>query len=73
MDFDLRIVKLTERHEALAQAIELMMLEHNQWAAESKQRAAVVDRQISQLLGGLEKLTHVAGLHQHRLDRMEGV
>jgi hypothetical protein len=61
MDFEQRIDKLTERHEALTQTIELI-------AHESVQHT----RQISQLVSALERLTHIAEIHQRRLDRIEG-
>ena len=66
MDFEQRIEKLTERHEALTQTIELMMHETNQRAAEWNQR-------FSQIVTSLEQLTHIAEIHQSRLDRIEGV
>jgi len=58
MDFEQRIDKLTERHEALTQSIELMGHEYNQ--------------RFAQIFAALERLTHIAEIHQHRLDSVEG-
>ena len=57
MTIDERLEKLTERHEALTQSIELMSLE---W-----------DKRFRVIAESLEKLSNIALLHQHRLDSHE--
>ena len=68
MTIDERLEKLTERHEALAQSIELMI-------HENRERDERWDKRFGQLGSILEKITdsvahlsHIAELHQHRLD-----
>lgn len=74
MTIDERLEKLTERHEALTQTVELM-------AAENRAGFARLER-VEQALSGVEKiLAHMAGsmgtlarvveLHEHRIDDLE--
>jgi hypothetical protein len=60
MTIDERLEKLTERHEALTQAVELM-------AAENRDR----DRRMGDLMEGIARLLHVAEIHEHRIERLE--
>ena len=75
MTLDERLERLTERHEALTQSVELMVAEnrqaaeniaaqHQQFAAENKQR----DRRLGEIMEGIARLLHVAEIHEHRLD-----
>jgi hypothetical protein len=61
MTIDERLEKLTERHEALTQSVELM-------AAENRER----DRRMSEVMEGIARLLHVAEIHEHRIERLEG-
>jgi hypothetical protein len=65
MTIDERIEKLTERHEALAQTVEL-------WIHETRERDVRTSGQISLILQALDKLTHIAESHERRLDKLEG-
>src|SRR5664279_1633311 len=69
MTLDERLERLTERHEALTQTVELMALENRQAAermvAENKQR----DRRLGEIMEGIASLLHVAEIHEHRLDQ----
>ena len=58
MTLDERLERLTERHEALTQSVELM-------AIENRQR----DRRLGEIMEGIASLLHVAEIHEHRLDR----
>jgi hypothetical protein len=59
MTLDERLERLTERHEALTQTVELM-------AMENRQR----DRRLGEIMEGIASLLHVAEIHeQHRLDQ----
>lgn len=62
MTIDERLDKLTERHEALTQSVELLTLQGSE-----------TDRRIGQVMQAIDKLVHLAGSHEHRLDRLEGV
>jgi hypothetical protein len=48
-----RLEKLTERHEALTQTVELI-------AAENQQR----DRRMGEIMEGIARLLHVAEIHE---------
>jgi hypothetical protein len=58
MTLDERLERLTERHEALTQSVELM-------AMENRQR----DRRLGEIMEGIASLLHVAEIHEHRLDQ----
>jgi hypothetical protein len=60
MTIDERLEKLTERHEALTQTVELM-------AIENRER----DRRQAEIMEGLASLVHVAEIHEHRIERLE--
>jgi archaellum component FlaC len=61
MTIDERIERLVERHEALAQSVELM-------AAENRQR----DRRMGEIMEGIARLLHVAEIHERRIPELEG-
>jgi hypothetical protein len=72
MTLDERLERLTERHEALTQSVELMVAENRQaaenlaaMAAENKQR----DKRLGEIMEGIASLLHVAEIHEQRLDR----
>jgi hypothetical protein len=58
MTLDERLERLTERHEALTQSVELM-------AMENRQR----DRRLGEIMEGIASLLHVAEIHEQRLDQ----
>ena len=58
MTLDERLERLTERHEALTQTVELM-------AIENRQR----DRRLGEIMEGIASLLHIAEIHEQRLDR----
>ena len=60
MTFEERLDRLTERHEALTQSVELM-------AAENKEQ----DRRLAQIMESLASLVHVAEIHEQRIERLE--
>ena len=69
MTLDERLERLTERHEALTQSVELIVAENRQaaenMAAKNKQR----DRRLGEIMEGIASLLHVAEIHEQRLDR----
>jgi hypothetical protein len=56
-----RLEKLTERHEALTQTVELIV-------AENQQR----DRRMGEIMEGIARLLHVAEIREQRVERLEG-
>ena len=61
MTIDERLERLTERHEALTQSVELM-------AAENRGR----DRRMGEVMEGIARLLHIAEIQEHRNERLEG-
>jgi hypothetical protein len=61
MTIDERLDRLTERHEALTQTVEILARtthEHSQ--------------QISDIMEAAARLLHIAQIHEQRLTRLEG-
>jgi hypothetical protein len=61
MTIDERLERLTERHEALTQSVELLARtthEHTQ--------------QITEIMEAAGRLLHIAQIHEQRLSRLEG-
>jgi len=71
MNIDERLEKLTERHEALTQTIELTAHENRERDAKWEKRQVELDKKFAFIGESLEKLANVAQLHQHRLDSHE--
>ncbi|MGD0512521.1 MAG: hypothetical protein ABSA29_04415 [Terriglobales bacterium] len=68
MTIDERLDRLTERHEALAQSLELLH------ASTQDLRESVMahDRYVSTLMSAATKLLETATNHERRLTRLEG-
>ncbi len=62
MTIDERLDRLTERHEALTQSVELLALQGKE-----------TDRRIDQVMQAIEKLVHIVSSHEQRLDRLDGL
>jgi DNA-binding protein H-NS len=60
--------QLKERHEALAQTVELLAAENRQIAAENKER----DKRLGQIMEGIARLLHIAEIRENRLTPLEG-
>lgn len=67
MTIDERLEKLTERHEALTQTVEII----SAMQKENERRFAETDRRLIQVLETIVRLGHIAESHDHRLDRLE--
>ncbi len=68
MTIDERLERLTERHEALAQSVEILVAENRKTAEENRQR----DRRLGEIMEGLARLVHVAEIHERRITELEG-
>ncbi|HEX4138574.1 MAG TPA: hypothetical protein VHY84_28445 [Bryobacteraceae bacterium] len=78
MSFEERMDRLTERHEALTQTVELlaaMQTENERRAAERSadldKRFAESDRRLGQVLQAITRLGNIAEAHEQRLDHLE--
>lgn len=61
MTIDERLEKLTQRHEALTQTVEIIA---------GMQRAN--EQRIAQLMDVMNRLVRIVESHEHRLDDLEG-
>jgi len=64
VDIDDRLQRLTERHEALSQSLELM--QHMQ-----QENQALFNARFGKVTDALEKLAAIAQSHEHRIQRLE--
>jgi len=65
MSIDERLDRLTERHEALTQTVELLV-------AENKERDRRNDERFTKIMDGLTRLLRIAEIHEHRITNLEG-
>ncbi len=71
MTIDERLERLTERHEALAQTVELMVAENR---AEGRRQDARINELINAInidADNIRRLAKIAEAHERRLDRLE--
>jgi hypothetical protein len=78
MTIDERLEKLTERHEALTQTVELLVADNRATAAENKRRDERMaaenkkrDERLGQIMEGIARLLLVAEAHEGRIDDHE--
>ena len=76
---DERLEKLTERHEALAQTVELLVAEQREYIAAQKKRDIRIDQLHSEMMLAIARLANTAQAHngqlddhEERLDNLEG-
>ncbi len=69
MTIDERLERLTERHEALTQSVDLMRLE----GQEQGKRIAEQGRNIDKIVALMESFTAVVQSHERRLTNLEGL
>jgi len=72
VSIDERLEKLAERHEALAQTVELMAAENQQRLREMAARDKQIDKRFTEVIDGIARLLHVAEIHEHRITDLEG-
>jgi len=86
MNIDERLDKLTERHEALAQSLELnasLQRDHDQRMGQAIQRMgqaiealtslhADTERHMGSMMDAITRLSHIVADHDIRLDNLEG-
>lgn len=68
MTIDERLERLTERHEALARGVEILVAENRKTAEENQRR----DRRLGEIMEGIARLLHVAEIHERRITELEG-
>ncbi|HXM44969.1 MAG TPA: hypothetical protein VN924_27270 [Bryobacteraceae bacterium] len=78
MTFEERMERLAERHEALAQSLELIAAMQQAEEKRAAERDAKTDRRISRILDvvekmaeGIDKPTAISHDHEQRIERLE--
>ena len=71
MTIDERLERLTERHEALTQTVELLVADNRQTAAEMAAENKKRDQRMGEIMEGIARLLLVAEAHEGRLDGHE--
>ena len=74
MDIDQRLEKLTERHEALAQTMELVVhMQRKNEEANQKNEALLEKSQtlIVQVIESVDSLARIAHAHENRITHLE--
>ena len=67
MTIDERLEKLTERHEALTQTVEVVAaMQH-----ENERKIGLLTTLMSRTHDDIAALARIAGAHEHRIDRLE--
>jgi len=61
MTVEEKLERLTERHEALVQTVELMVIENRER-----------DKRLAEIMEAISRLVHVAEIHEHRIEPLEG-
>ena len=69
MTFEERLDRLTERHEALTQSVELLGHQVEALTAANQQTL----RNFEVVLDSIKRLENIALIHEHRISRLEGV
>lgn len=72
MNIDERIERLTERHEALAQSLELMRAESEQTATKIRALAILAEQnevRAGEMMQAITTLARTVEAHQRRLDQ----
>ncbi len=72
MTIDERLDRLVERHEALAQSLELLHASTMDLRASVEAQAAAHDRYLATLMSAISKLLDTATNHERHLTRLEG-
>jgi hypothetical protein len=71
MTSDERLDRLDKRVEALAQSVELLATLHRDLETKFEQTNAMMAQRFSETLGFINRLAHIAGAHDQRLDNLE--
>ena len=79
MTIDERLDRLTERHEALAESLEILTADMHEMQAEQKQRNVRIDSLHADMMLAIARLANAGEAnngkldeHERRLDKLEG-
>ncbi len=68
MNIDERLDRLVERHEALAQSVELLTKD----IGELREGLRDLGKFVGEIAEGTARLLHIAEIHEKRITRLEG-
>lgn len=74
MTIDERLERLTERHEALVESIELTRIENARTDEKIRHLAVIAEQnevRAGQMMKSIERLAHIADVHEERIKRLE--
>jgi abortive infection bacteriophage resistance protein len=71
MTIDERLDRLTERHEALTQSVELLQVMQHDNEERWEKRFGQVTRNFEIVLDSIKRLENIAAAHEERLDDLE--
>ena len=81
MTIDERLAALTERHEAIAQSVELLLASQRETdekirhlaiiAGENEVRVGELARRSAQMMDAINRLARIADNHEDRIERLE--
>ena len=72
MNIDQRLEKLTERHEALSQSVELLTMQVREFQVESRENFKQITKSLGVVSDALASLVRVADHHERRIQALEG-
>lgn len=72
MNIDERLDRLAQRHEALAQSVEMMLASQREQAAEHNRRFKELTSLVDRVVGTVERLAEIAANHERRIEGLEG-
>ncbi len=72
MTIDERLDRLTERHEALTQSVELLVHEQREFVQNSKALQEKNQVLMAHVLEGIDGLARIARVHERRISDLEG-
>jgi hypothetical protein len=71
MTFDERLDRLAERHEALAQSVQMLLQTQREHGRQTDQLFGQVALRLREVTDSVDTLARIAGVHQERLDGHE--
>lgn len=74
MSIDERLDRLTERHEALTQSVEMLLVaqrENEQQQRENEQQQRKNQKLLADIIGGIHDLARIARTHEDRITGLE--
>jgi hypothetical protein len=72
MTIDERLDRLTERHEALTQSVELLVHQQRDWQATVEKWQEKNQLLLAGVLESVDSLARIAHLHERRISDLEG-